>query len=99
MWVYDNLSNKEIDNIRESYLGFVLKPIREIGREAVVRELREFDAYQLMKKKYPNFGVANTKKKEKELENLKRYVLWKTSKLQFIITLKEFMKIKKGRAR
>lgn len=92
--IYDNLTNKELDNLRKTYFGNILKSIKEIGRDAVIEELRRRDAILFMREKYPGFVVATTKKREKEFKEAERYVLWKTSRIQFYIPLREFMNTK-----
>jgi len=38
-WQYENLSNEELQRIATARFGCVLKPLREIGRKAVITEL------------------------------------------------------------
>jgi hypothetical protein len=42
-WQYDNLSNEELQRIAIARFGCVLRPLKEIGREAVIRELKAHD--------------------------------------------------------
>ena len=42
-WQYDNLSNEELQRIAIARFGCELKPLREIGRKAVIEELRSHD--------------------------------------------------------
>lgn len=44
-WHYDNLTNKELQRIAIARFGNVLKPLRDIGRKAVIEELRKHDEY------------------------------------------------------
>ena len=92
--IYDNLTNRELDNLRKAYFGNVLDPISKIGRNAVIEKLRTMDAILFMREKYPGFVVATTKKREKEFKEAERYILWKTSSIQFHIPLREFMAMK-----
>ncbi len=39
-WQYDNLSNEELQRIAIACFGCELRPLREIGRKAVIEELR-----------------------------------------------------------
>ena len=42
-WHYENLTDEELQRIAAARFGKVLKPISEIGREAVIDELKAFD--------------------------------------------------------
>ena len=42
-WQYDNLSNEELQRIAVARFGGVLRPLREIGRKAVITELQAND--------------------------------------------------------
>lgn len=92
MFIYDNLTDRELDNYKRSRLGDILRSTGEIGRDAVIKELRKYDVFELMRKKDPAFVVATTKKKVKELGELRRFVLWHTSRIQFHMPLREFLK-------
>lgn len=91
---YDKLSNREIEKLRKQYFGNVLKTTKEIGRDAVIEELRKWDALLIMRQKYSGFVVATTKKREKEFKEVERYVLWVTSDIKEYISLREFMRYK-----
>ena len=44
-WQYDNLSNEELQRIAIARFGCVLRPLREIGRRAVIEELKAHDKF------------------------------------------------------
>lgn len=50
-WHYENLTNKELQRIAIARFGNVLKPFSEIGREAVIEELKKYDWFFESKKK------------------------------------------------
>ncbi len=45
-WQYENLTNEELQRIANARFGSVLRPLREIGREAVIIELLANDRLQ-----------------------------------------------------
>lgn len=98
MWNYDNLTNKELDRIRESIFGDTLKSIKEIGRESVIEELRQYDTFSLIKERHPRisrrYGIYRNRKQEREFKDVYRYVLWMTSNIGEHISLQEFMGMK-----
>ena len=49
-WHYENLKNEELQRIAISRFGNVLRPLKEIGREAVIKELKQHDKFLVMKK-------------------------------------------------
>ena len=49
-WHYENLKNKDLQRIATARFGNVLRPLKEIGREAVIRELKQHDKFLVMKK-------------------------------------------------
>lgn len=44
-WHYENLTDEEIQNIATVRFGAVLRPLKEIGRAAVIEELRAYDRF------------------------------------------------------
>lgn len=44
-WRYENLKNRELQRIAISRFGNALRPLKEIGREAVIKELRKYDKF------------------------------------------------------
>ena len=48
-WHYENLTNEELQRIAIARFGIVLKPLKDIGREAVIEELKEYDRYLELK--------------------------------------------------
>jgi hypothetical protein len=44
-WHYENLTNEELQRIATARFGNVLRPLKEIGREAVIEELRKYDIF------------------------------------------------------
>ena len=94
MWNYDNLSDRELDNIRKAKLGEVLKSVKEIGRLAVTEKLRELDTLMMMRSKYMGFIIPKNKRQERVYKEIRRYVLWATSNIKNSISLKDFMDIK-----
>jgi len=42
-WQYDNLKNEELQRIAIARFGCELRPLREIGRQAVIDELKADD--------------------------------------------------------
>ena len=42
-WQYDNLKNKELQRIAIARFGLTLRPLREIGRHAVIEKLKADD--------------------------------------------------------
>ena len=42
--IYDNLNDSEVRNIAHASFGDTLKSVAEIGKDAVVEELRVLDA-------------------------------------------------------
>ena len=44
-WQYDNLSNEELQRIAIARFGCELRPLREIGRKAVIEELKAHDKF------------------------------------------------------
>ncbi len=42
-WLYENLSNEELQRIAVARFGCALRPLKEIGREAVIEELKTHD--------------------------------------------------------
>ncbi len=42
-WQYDNLKNKELQRIAIARFGFELRPLTEIGRQAVIDALKADD--------------------------------------------------------
>lgn len=42
--IYENLSDEELTNCAKAKLGEALRPIEAIGREAVIEELKYYDA-------------------------------------------------------
>ncbi|MBI5847180.1 MAG: hypothetical protein HZB31_04400 [Nitrospirae bacterium] len=42
-WQYDNLKNEELQRIAIARFGCELRPLREIGRQAVIEELKADD--------------------------------------------------------
>ena len=47
MWHYENLNDIELQRVANSVFGDVLKPIDEIGRDAVIDELKKYDEFKL----------------------------------------------------
>jgi hypothetical protein len=47
---YENLTDKEIQNIAKARFGEVLRPLSEIGRESVIEELEAYDRFLKMKR-------------------------------------------------
>ena len=43
-WQYENLTNEELQRIAIARFGCVLRPLREIGRKAVITELLANDS-------------------------------------------------------
>ena len=44
-WQYENLSNEELQRIATVRFGCVVRPLREIGRKAVITELLTNDRF------------------------------------------------------
>ena len=44
-WQYENLSNEELQRIAVARFGCVLRPLKEIGRQAVIEELKAHDNF------------------------------------------------------
>ena len=44
-WHYENLKNEELQRIAIARFGTVLRPLKEIGREAVIQELKKCDSF------------------------------------------------------
>jgi len=49
-WHYENLKNEELQRIAIARFGNVLRPLKEIGREAVIKELKQYDKFLVMEK-------------------------------------------------
>ena len=49
-WHYENLKNKELQRIAIARFGNELRPLKEIGREAVIKELEQYDKFLVMEK-------------------------------------------------
>ena len=49
-WHYENLKNEELQRIAIARFGNVLRPLKEIGRKAVIKELKKHDRFFEMKK-------------------------------------------------
>ena len=49
-WHYENLKNKELQRIAAARFGDVLRPLKEIGRKAVIKELKQHDKFPVMEK-------------------------------------------------
>jgi hypothetical protein len=57
-WHYENLKNKELQRIAVVRFGNMLRPLNEIGREAVIKELKKYDKFLEMKEEVRN--VSNS---------------------------------------
>lgn len=42
-WHYENLTDEELQKIATLRFGEMLRPVSEIGREAVIEELKAYD--------------------------------------------------------
>jgi hypothetical protein len=49
-WHYENLENEELQRIAIARFGNVLRPLKEIGREAVIKKLKQYDKFLVMEK-------------------------------------------------
>ena len=49
-WHYENLKNEELQRIAIARFGNVLRPLKKIGREAVIEELKKYDKFLVMEK-------------------------------------------------
>lgn len=38
-WYFNNLGDQELQNLANAYIGGILKPLSEIGRDAIIKEL------------------------------------------------------------
>ena len=47
--IYDNLTNEELQRIAVARFGNVLRPLKEIGRESVIEELKAYDRFLRIK--------------------------------------------------
>ena len=50
-WQYENFTDEELQKIAISKFGYVLRSIKEIGREAVIEELQKYDEYLQIKRR------------------------------------------------
>jgi hypothetical protein len=53
-WHYENLKNEELQRIAFTRFGNVLRPLKEIGREAVIEELKKYDEFLESRKEARN---------------------------------------------
>jgi hypothetical protein len=58
-WHYENLKNKELQRIAIVRFGNMLRPLNEIGREAVIEELKKFDNFLEMKEEVKNVSHSS----------------------------------------
>ena len=49
-WHYENLNNKELQRIAIVRFGNMLRPLKEIGRKAVIEELKQYDKFLVSRK-------------------------------------------------
>jgi len=47
--IYGNLTNEEVQKIAVARFGNVLRPLKELGREAVIEELKAYDRFLRIK--------------------------------------------------
>ncbi len=43
---YENLTDEQLDRVSLARLNGILRPVKDIGREAVIEELRAYDAIE-----------------------------------------------------
>lgn len=48
-WQYDNLKNEELQRIAIARFGLELRPLKEIGRQAVIDKLKADDRFSELK--------------------------------------------------
>lgn len=60
-WHYENLTNEELQRIAIARFGNVLRPLREIGREAVIDELKSHDRFANLHKSEKSYSISRGK--------------------------------------
>ncbi len=57
-WQYENLSNEELQRIAIARFGCVLRPLSEIGRQAVIEELKADDRFSELKQRGRTYNIT-----------------------------------------
>jgi hypothetical protein len=57
-WQYENLSNEELQRIAVARFGCVLRPLSEIGRQAVIEELKAHDKFPELNQTGRTFNIT-----------------------------------------